>query len=397
MLLPLRPGNSPRIALRVGLGRTHRLLPPGVRFFSRTVAFTRMAVELEGVSKHFGQFAALRDISFQVDEGEFLTLLGPTGCGKSTLLRIIAGFVRPSSGQVRIDGVVVNDVPPYQRHVGLLFQSYALFPHMTVENNVAFGLRMQRMDRKEMDGKVDAVLALLGIEKLRKRYPAQLSGGQQQRTALARTLVIEPRILLLDEPMAALDRKLKLEMQSELKKLVMRLGITTVCVSHDQDEALTMSDRIAILNGGALEQLGAPLELYDRPRSGFTAGFLGRSNLFSGTIVPDAAGASFFHSGDVRVPLPDAGACEPGTPATLLVRPENLQLVSQPSTGTLSGSVSFVTQLGHSVQYEITLDAGPLIFVTTMRSNGSTPVGLGERVFVAPVSPSAYRVVPGEI
>ena len=356
-----------------------------------------MAVELEGVSKHFGQFAALRDISFQVDEGEFLTLLGPTGCGKSTLLRIIAGFVRPSSGQVLIDGVVVNDVPPHQRHVGLLFQSYALFPHMTVENNVAFGLRMQRMERKEMDGKVDAVLALLGIEKLRKRYPAQLSGGQQQRTALARTLVIEPRILLLDEPMAALDRKLKLEMQSELKKLVMRLGITTVCVSHDQDEALTMSDRIAILNGGALEQLGAPLELYDRPRSGFTAGFLGRSNLLSGTIVPDAAGASFFHSGDVRVPLPDAGACEPGTPATLLVRPENLQLVSQPSTGTLSGSVSFVTQLGHSVQYEITLDAGPLIFVTTMRSNGSTPVGLGERVFVAPVSPSAYRVVPGEI
>lgn len=357
------------------------------------VAYTRIAVELEGISKNYGQVAAMRDINLQVAEGEFLTLLGPTGCGKSTLLRMIAGFVQPSAGEIRIDGVPVNNVPPNKRHVGLLFQNYALFPHMTVEGNVAFGLRMQRMNRKEMAGKVDAVLAMLGIEKLRKRYPAQLSGGQQQRTALARTLVIEPRILLLDEPMAALDRKLKLEMQSELKKLVTRLGITTICVSHDQDEALTMSDRIAILNGGVLEQSGAPLELYDRPHSGFTAGFLGRSNLLSGELLSDGSGCFSFSSGDVKIGLSGVGDLEAGRPVTLLIRPENLTFSPVPSNDTLAGKINFVTQLGHSVLYEVNLDAGPVFFVTAMRFQGSTPLPFGARVFVAPVSPSAYQLL----
>lgn len=351
-----------------------------------------MTVELKGIAKQYGSTYALRDIDLTVQQGEFLTLLGPTGCGKSTLLRVIAGFVTPSAGEVRIGGQVMTAIAPNRRPVGLLFQSYALFPHMTVEQNVSFGLRMQGFRKEAIAKKVDEMLPLVGIEALRKRYPSQLSGGQQQRTALARTLAIEPQVLLLDEPLAALDRKLKLEMQSELKQLVTRLGITTICVSHDQDEALTMSDRVAVLNDGRIEQVGPPLELYDRPQSGFTAGFLGRSNLLEGTLAAGENSDIVFSSGSFRVPVQTDRAA--GEDVLLLLRPEHLVFDATPSASSLAGTIRFVTQFGHSMQYEVSLDTGPNFFVASARTRGITPLLPGARVLLSPNSPSAYQILP---
>lgn len=351
-----------------------------------------MTVELRSICKSFGAVPALQDISLHLEEGKFLTLLGPTGCGKSTLLRIIAGFVTPTAGEVLIGGQSLHGVPPNRRQIGLLFQNYALFPHMTVENNVAFGLRMQRMKKQAVAEKVAAILPLVGIEHLRTRYPSQLSGGQQQRTALARTLVIEPRVLLLDEPLAALDRKLKLEMQSELKKLVSRLKITTISVSHDQDEALTMSDYVAVMNGGRVEQFGPPLELYDRPLSGFTAGFLGRSNVLEGHFETDGEGGQVFRSQGVAIPVTDF-ARKDDAATKLMVRPEHLTIERSATTNSLAGRVSFVTQFGHSMQYEVLLDAGPVFLVTVTRPRDVAPIPVGERVFLVATSPSAYRTI----
>jgi ABC-type Fe3+/spermidine/putrescine transport system ATPase subunit len=351
-----------------------------------------MTIELRNLSKQYGSVTALHDINLKLEQGQFLTLLGPTGCGKTTLLRIVAGFVKPSAGEVLIGGKVINDVPPSERQIGMLFQSYALFPHMTVEDNVGFGLRVKGMKRSAIAAKVDEVLPLVGIDHLRRRYPAQLSGGQQQRTALARTLAIEPRVLLLDEPLAALDRKLKLEMQVELKKLIARVGITTICVSHDQDEALTMSDCIALLNGGRIEQFGTPLKLYDEPKTTFAAGFLGSSNLLRGHVRQQDA-TSYFEAGAYRVPLPQA---QMEGDATLLLRPEHLFISAIASDLSLPGVVNFVTQFGHSMQYEVMLDAGPVFLVTVSRDRDVTPVAPGERVHVAPRSPAAFRIVPHE-
>jgi putative spermidine/putrescine transport system ATP-binding protein len=351
-----------------------------------------MTIELRNISKQYGTVTALQQIDLRLEEGQFLTLLGPTGCGKTTLLRIVAGFVQPTAGEVLIGGKAVNDVPPNRRKIGMLFQNYALFPHMTVEQNVSFGLRMQGMTRHAIAKKVDEVLPMVGIDHLRTRYPAQLSGGQQQRTALARTLAIEPQVLLLDEPLAALDRKLKLEMQTELKKLITRLGITTICVSHDQDEALTMSDRIALLNAGRVEQFGAPLELYDRPGSSFAAGFLGNSNLLRGH-VRRAGDRTLFECGDYCVELPHDHA---DGEATLLLRPEHLRLSeeSEENEGpSLPGVVQFVTQFGHSVQYEVALDAGPIFLISVPRDRNVVPLPAGARVHVGPTNTAAFFMV----
>lgn len=349
-----------------------------------------MTIELRDISKQFGAVTALHHVNLTVPKGRFLTLLGPTGCGKSTLLRILAGFVKPTSGQVLIDGKVINDQPPNQRQVGLLFQNYALFPHMTVEQNVGFGLKVRGFSKAKIAAKLDEILPLVGIDHLRRRFPTQISGGQQQRTALARTLAIEPRVLLLDEPLAALDRRLRLEMQTELKKLINRVGITTICVSHDQDEALSMSDSIALMNSGRVEQFGSPLELYDRPRTSFAASFLGNSNLLSGSLHSEPDGSCVFVAGEIRIPLPPAPASDK---ATLLLRPEHLTIQQHASPQALPGSIVFVTHLGHSIQYEVRLDAGPAFLVSVPRARDMEPVAAGARVYLAPHHPSAYQLV----
>ncbi len=349
-------------------------------------------IELRNITKRYGDVTVLHDVNLAVTKGEFLTLLGPTGCGKSTLLRILAGFVTPTSGEVRIDGELVNDIPPNQRQIGLLFQSYALFPHMTVEQNVGFGLKLRGLSEAAIAAKVDEMLPMLGIAHLRRRYVSQISGGQQQRTALARTLAIEPRVLLLDEPLAALDRRLRLEMQIELKKLIARVGITTICVSHDQDEALSMSDNIALINGGKVEQLASPLELYDRPRTAFAATFLGNSNLLKGELKDDGAGCSVFISGAFRLAVPGAAA---QAEATLLLRPEHLEILEEPVVGCMPGIIAFVTHFGHSIQYEVKLDSGPAFLVSAPRARNTVPLPAGARVYLAPRSASAYQLIHG--
>ena len=238
-----------------------------------------MRVVLKGISKVFGKLRAVDDVSLEIGDGDFFTLLGPSGCGKTTLLRVIAGFYPPDGGEVYFGEKLVNDVPPHRRETGMVFQNYALFPHLTVRENIAYGLKVRKVGRAEMDARIGEMIRSVRLEGLEKRFPSQLSGGQQQRVALARALVISPQILLMDEPLSNLDAKLRVAMREEIRRIQRELGITTIYVTHDQEEAMAVSDRIAILNLGRLEQLGSPGEIYFRPRSRFAADFMGGSNI----------------------------------------------------------------------------------------------------------------------
>jgi putative spermidine/putrescine transport system ATP-binding protein len=287
-------------------------------------------LEFKGVSKEFDRKSAVRDVSFAVDEGAFLTLLGPSGSGKTTLLMMLAGFVAPTSGQVIIDGRDITALPPEGRGLGLVFQGYALFPHMTVFDNVAFALRVRRLGRQEIEKRVSEILELVQLGGLRKRLPAELSGGQQQRVALARALVFDPPILLLDEPLSALDRLLREQLQHEIKRLHRTIGKTFVFVTHDQDEALALSTDIAVLRNGRVEQFGSPEDLYLRPANSFVAGFLGTNNLISPRSVISEVTQSHCLIGSVPIrapPLPPAAAG-----CVLALRAENIRLGLTPPT-----------------------------------------------------------------
>ncbi|MDF3056026.1 MAG: spermidine/putrescine transporter ATPase [Rariglobus sp.] len=248
-------------------------------------------IEIQGVTKRFGEFTAVNDVSLHIKAGEFITLLGPSGCGKTTLLRMLSGFETPDAGLIRIAGEDVTRLAPYRRNVNQVFQSYALFPHMTVRENIGFGLRMQKVAAAESARRIDEVVALVALQGFEDRKPGQLSGGQRQRVALARAIVPRPSVLLLDEPLSALDAKLRGQMQLELKRLQKHLGITFVFVTHDQEEALTMSDRIAVFNHGRLEQLGTTTEIYHQPRTAFVADFIGETNLLPADLI-DLTGAT---------------------------------------------------------------------------------------------------------
>src|SRR5882672_8888875 len=282
-------------------------------------ARTAAEVRLERVEKSFdGKTRVVDRVDLVVQPGEFFALLGPSGCGKTTTLRMIAGFEIPDGGQIRVGGEDVTDMPVHKRDMGMIFQSYALFPHRTVAENVAFGLRMRGVDKGEIKGRVTQALRLVALEGYDDRRPAQLSGGQQQRVALARAIVIRPRILLCDEPLAALDRKLRQSMQFELKSLQQQLGVTTIFVTHDQEEAMTISDRIAVMNAGSIEQIGTAREIYDRPRTRFVSDFIGEINLFAGEWRDGT-----FVSHGKALPAPHGAQSGSGT---IAIRPERVRL-----------------------------------------------------------------------
>ncbi len=296
---------------------------------------TAHVLEATGISKRYGAVAALSDVSLRVGGGRFVTLLGPSGSGKTTLLMAIAGFVQPDSGSLRLDGADITHLPPEKRNFGMVFQGYALFPHLSVADNVAFPLQIRRVGRAEVAARVKAALDLVQLGALAARMPRQLSGGQQQRVALARALVFRPSLLLLDEPLSALDKTLRLSMQDELRDLHGRVGLSFVFVTHDQSEALALSDEVAILRGGRLVQLGSPAELYERPGSRFVAGFLGRSNFWTGRVVAEDAAGFTYMAGGHR--LHQAGPA-PAPQVLVSLRPEKLSVLD--GTGGPANQVS---------------------------------------------------------
>ncbi len=324
-------------------------------------------VRLEGVGKRYGEIWAVRDVTLTILPGEFFTLLGPSGCGKTTLLRMIAGFARPDAGRILVDGEPIDAVPPWKRDVGLVFQHYALWPHLTVYENVAFGLRERRLPRAEIAGKVSAALSQVGLEGFEARRPSQLSGGQQQRVALARTLAVQPRLLLLDEPLSNLDAQLRAQMRVELARLQRDVAITTVYVTHDQSEALALSNRVAVLQGGSVVQEGPPEDIYRRPRSRFVAEFVGAANMLPVQVVElRETGVLVEGVGVVRLPVPaDPTRWRPGARALLCLRPEALRLeeaVLGRGTG-FFGTVASRVFEGDRHIYEIKVGEGTLLRV----------------------------------
>lgn len=356
-----------------------------------------MNVELRGVTKRFGETTAISQVSYTVPAGRFVTLLGPSGCGKTTFLRLVAGFIRPDAGDVVLGGEIITQLPSNQRQVGMVFQNYALFPHMTVARNISFGLRMRHAPAEVVSTRTDEMLELVGLSAFRDRYPHQLSGGQQQRVALARALAIRPSVLLLDEPFGALDRKLRLQMQVEVKKIIRQLGITTIFVTHDQEEALTMSDLIAVMNAGQIVQSGAPTEIYDEPRDRFVADFVGGSNFIPTEVARvDREGIALRH-GDVVFTVPMVPDLRPGQRAMLVVRPENLRLVrSDESGGGLLGTVSFVRPIGPLLEYEVETASGIRLKVTAVRSREVQTFSLGEAVRGVLTDPQGCTVFADE-
>jgi spermidine/putrescine ABC transporter ATP-binding subunit len=339
-------------------------------------------VRIEGIRKTYGAVAAVEQVTLAVEAGEFLTLLGPSGSGKTTTLSCIAGFSIPTEGEIYIDGKPVTLEPPFKRNVGMVFQNYALFPHMTVAANLAFPLRMRKLPPRVIAERVQWGLALVQLEGLGERHPRQLSGGQQQRVALARALVFEPPVLLLDEPLGALDKKLRGEMQLELKRLHRRIGVTIIYVTHDQEEALTMSDRIAVMNRGRIEQVGAPLELYEAPATRFVAEFIGESNFFDGTAAMERGGPLVLvtRSG-LRVPLPP-GSAEAGEEVALFLRPEKI-VVADPESGEgIAGEVAEVVYLGEATRYVARTDGGHLVTVKQQNLNPGDSLKPGDRVML---------------
>jgi putative spermidine/putrescine transport system ATP-binding protein len=343
-------------------------------------------LEIEGLSKHFGATVAVHDVSLDVREGEFVMLLGPSGCGKTTTLRMIAGFIAPTAGRVRIGGKDVTALPPWKRNAGMVFQSYALFPHLTVAENVAFGLEMRRMPKGDIPASVAEALRLVRLDRLAERLPRELSGGQQQRVALARALVIRPDVLLLDEPLSNLDAKLRETVRVEIRELQHKLGITTVMVTHDQEEALIMADRLVVMSDGAVRQVGTQRDLYERPADRFVAGFVGRSNLLSGRVV---APGRFETESGVAI------ACHDGAlgPCVMALRPERLAIGAAAAgfDNRLAGTVELVSYLGSSIDVHVRVSSADRVVVNVPnRADGAVPRE-GDRIDVG--WPAAAAVV----
>ncbi|MCC7275798.1 MAG: ABC transporter ATP-binding protein [Alphaproteobacteria bacterium] len=327
-------------------------------------------VSLRRLVKRFGAVKAVDDVTLDVREGELVALLGPSGCGKTTTLRMIAGFIAATEGQILIGDRDVTHLPPYRRNTGMVFQGYALFPHMTVAQNVAFGLEMRKVAKADIAPRVAEALRLVRLDGLGERMPRQLSGGQQQRVALARALVIRPEVFLLDEPLSNLDAKLRLSVRVEIRQLQQSLGLTTVFVTHDQEEALTLADRLVVMSQGSVQQIGTPEALYERPANHFVADFIGRSNFLEGRVT---APGMFRTRGGLDVAFADTGA-SPRDAGVLAIRPEKVQVGGEAGPNRFPGTIEFVTYLGAATELRVRLASGEAVAVT--RPN-DTPAGDG--------------------
>jgi ABC-type Fe3+/spermidine/putrescine transport system ATPase subunit len=340
-----------------------------------------MIVGIQGVVKRFGTVTAVDAVDLTVADGELFTLLGPSGCGKTTLLRLLAGFYPPDAGTIRFGDRVVNGLAAYERRIGMVFQNYALWPHMTVADNVGYGLRLRRLPAEEIASRIREGLRKVNLGGLEARYPGQLSGGQQQRVALARALVLSPDILLLDEPLSNLDAKIRVQVRAEIRRLQRELGITTIYVTHDQEEALSLSDRVAVMRDGRVLQVGSPRELYERPRTRFVADFVGTNNLLPGEVEGKAGDADLV----VRTALGPLRAIAGGTVAgrcVLAVRPENVALGAGASGdgNRVTGRVSLVSYLGSTVRYDVETEAGLVLKADVRDAWHHDPLPVGHAV-----------------
>jgi putative spermidine/putrescine transport system ATP-binding protein len=315
-------------------------------------------LSLKGVRKEFNGVVAVEDFNLEVEPGEFVSFLGPSGCGKTTTLRMVAGFEPPTAGTIRLAGKDVTYAKANERNIGMVFQSYALFPNLTVSDNIGFGLRIRKEDGAAREAKVAELLDLIHLPDKGKSYPNELSGGQQQRVALARALAISPQLLLLDEPLSALDAKIRDELRAEIRRIQRQLSITTIYVTHDQEEALALSDRIVVMSKGRMEQVGAPFEIYNNPSTGFVASFVGQLNRLSATVIDRAQGILRVGDGEVRTTSGVESA--PGTEVSLMLRPEELTLDDE-ADNVLEGRVETVTFLGSIVRVQVAVDGGRLI------------------------------------
>ena len=335
-------------------------------------------LDITGLAKRYGDFYAVRDVSLGIRDGEFLVLLGPSGCGKTTTLRMVAGFIEPTAGHVKLGGSDVTLLPPWKRNAGMVFQSYALFPHLTVAQNVAFGLEMRKLAKADIERRVEETLALVRLTGYGARLPRQLSGGQQQRVALARALAIRPDVLLLDEPLSNLDAKLRQEVRVEIRELQRQLGLTTVMVTHDQEEALTMADRLVVMSEGSVRQVGSQRDLYERPADRFVAGFVGRSTFLEGTVEPPGR---FRTGGGLAI------ACAGGQAgrAALSLRPERLEIAAARQAGldnSLPGTVEFVSYLGALIDIHVRLSPSDRLVVQVANRDSGFAPEVGQSVHV---------------
>lgn len=370
-------------------------LSRGLTILARKSAATGHRLDLEKVTHRFGEFVAVREIDLAVASGEIIALLGPSGCGKTTLLRIVAGFISQSAGRVVFDGEPVDHLKPNRRGVGIVFQNYALFPHMSVRENVAYGLEAHHWERGRITKRVEEMLDLVQMNQFGGRMPRQLSGGQQQRIALARCLAVDPKVLLLDEPFGALDKNLRLDMQIEVKRLQRATGITTIIVTHDQEEALSMADRIAVMNKGSIEQIASPTEVYDRPATLFVNQFVGATNLLPGEVVESGNTMSRIRiaNGAVLEAAPVQGVPAGGA-VWLSIRPEHLRVQSAPSPNALAATIKTVLPLGAQVAYDIEMAGGVGCKVVLPRAGNASLIEAGTKIFVTTVSPTACSVYP---
>ena len=369
------------------LGKVTQLETRKSLFYKKQENGEVVKISLKNIFKRFGKLEAVSGVTLDIDDGELFTLLGPSGCGKTTLLRLIAGFYKPDGGDVLFDGRSVSNIPPAERGIGMVFQNYALWPHMTIFDNVAYGLKLRKFSADEIGEKVARVMRMVNLTGLEKRYPGQLSGGQQQRVALVRALVLDPDVLLLDEPLSNLDAKIRVQVRAEIRKLQKELNVTTIYVTHDQEEALTLSDRITVMNFGKIQQIGVPRALYEKPENAFVADFIGINNLIRGRVLRVTGnGTLIFETPYGRLEGTGDGRLRENDPCIVTIRPETASIGQTPEAeadfNRLEGVVNFTYYCGNSLRYDVDVGDGFIFKADCHGPHHHVAIPIGEKISV---------------